>query len=150
MDESLFKKNSSSKSGITSCCKKCHNLAEVRADRSEYQKRYRAANASRLNEYLRNRYSAKHESYVEYRKANKEAIRAAQQERYCKNHEEILRRQRGYAKQSREGLADSYIRRVLIVGTSLSSSDVPQILVQLKRLEMLIKKTVEDEANEKC
>jgi hypothetical protein len=80
---------------------------------------------------------------AEYGAKNREALNARQR-KYTKSPTQRLRDlelRRKYA----EELTDSTVRRLLKKGTSLTTKDIPQSLVEVKRLQVLIKRSLQNE-----
>ena len=115
----------------------------------EYQKKYREANRVKRCEAQKKVYNKNREKILEYQKAYREAHREERnrdQREYNKN-PEVKARSQKWQEQYKNNLSDAYIRRELAHHTTLTSKDIPQSLVEVKRLQIQINWMVE---NEKC
>ena len=112
-----------------------------------YQKKYREANRVKRCEAQKEVYRKDRERIREYQRAYRDA-----------NRDEINSNQREYTKrpearalykkwqeQYKNNLSDAYIRRELAHKTTLTSKDIPQSLVEVKRLQIQIKRMAENE-----
>ena len=112
---------------------------------------------------------------AEYREKNKERRKAESRERYQthgdiiraralafreKNRDEVNARQRAYAKQEfvaerdrelrrlySEKLTDAYVKRIVSRHSLLNAEDVPNAMVEAKRIQLLIKRKIKDGTN---
>lgn len=98
-----------------------------------------------------------------YRKKHAKILNTKDKEKYSANPEKRLKRMReqyarlGYEKSNkrnqlqRDRLDESYIRCLLIRGKAMvSRNSIPSSLVEAKRLQILIKRHIERNTNEKC
>jgi hypothetical protein len=112
-----------------------------------YQKKYREANRVKRCEAQKAVYRKDRERLLEYQRAYREAHR----EERNKNQREYTKRPEARAiykkwqEQYRDNLSDAYIRRELAHKTTLTSKDIPQSLVEVKRLQIQIKRMAENE-----
>ena len=112
-----------------------------------YQKKYREANRVKRCEAQKEVYRKDRERLLEYQRAYREAHR----EEKNKNQREYTKRPEAKAlykkwqEQYRNNLSDAYIRRELAHKTTLTSKDIPQSLVEVKRLQIQIKRMAENE-----
>jgi len=96
----------------------------------EYKKEYRQKNKERIKEY----YQKNKECIKEYYQKNKERIKEYRQ----KNKECI----KEYNKEYVEQCTDGYIRRLLAKDSTLNSLDIPQGLIESKRLLIQIERYI--------
>lgn len=130
-DESLFSKNRGKKDGLSSCCKKCDNerKANNKDKIKELSAKYRENNKEKIKE-CQAKYRAKHqERIMEYRK---------------KYHLINKDKSNGHRKEQARNLADSYVMDLIRSGTSLKYKDIPSILIEAKRIQMLINRTIKE------
>jgi hypothetical protein len=115
--------------------RECHRKAnKVYYEKNREQIRTRAREEGGVyREYQR-------EYQREYRQANKESHKELCKKWVTNNRErmrEILRRS---SAKGREACSDTYVKGRLIKGSSLKFADIPQGLVEVKRLQLLIKR----------
>jgi hypothetical protein len=116
-----------------------------------YWREYNALHAERRHAYAKMRYALPEvkeycKKYgAEYRAERREALNARQRG-YSKKLE-VMERDKMLRRKYEVELRDSIVKRLLIKGTSLTSKDIPQSLVEVKRLQVLIKRSLQ---NEKC
>lgn len=82
---------------------------------------------------------------ADYRLKNREKVNAAQR-RYAKQ-PEIIEKENALRRKYEAELTDSIVKRRLTKGTLLTAKDIPQSLVEVKRLQLLINRSLQ---NEKC
>lgn len=117
-----FYTSNSNADGLMGACKVCHagRVAEwQRANKSRvlgYKASWRESNRDRHNKSSAKRYADQHERL--------KAINRKNAARYCRD------------------LEDQYVRNKLRRGTQLGSADIPQPLVEAKRLQLQIKRLV--------
>ena len=122
----------------------------------EYKTKRRAYNAyRRTEEYNTKRratrdLSKERERWKKYYEANKEKLKAYRREYMTRpgvkeRYKEIHRKE--YTEKGKErglenikNISDSYVKMVLVKRTNLTSKDIPKELVEVKRLEMLIRR----------
>lgn len=138
---------------------------EYRKRETKRLRRYREANAVMLRERRLQQYKAlppeKREALRErqkrWAKNNREKRRATSQ-RYRKRHPEKVRalakirriekretlnaRRLIYTRQGRKELSNLYLRKIIKQGTSLSSQDIPPSLLEAKREQIRLKRTL--------
>src|SRR3990167_3555835 len=104
-------------------------LAEKRARRLDSSRRWCAANREKIAKRKAAHYAANREKIAKrisaYRAAN-------------------LEKTRKYRLHQRLGLADMYVRQRLSTRTALSHRDIPQGLVEAKRLQLQIKRFIQE------
>lgn len=145
-DESLFSKNRGKKDGLSSCCKKCDNerKANNKDKIKETRAKYKESNKDKIKE-----------SSAKYRENNKEKIKECQAKYRAKHQERIMEyrkkyhlinkdKSNGHRKEQARNLADSYVMDLIRSGTSLKYKDIPSILIEAKRIQMLIKRTIKE------
>ena len=112
-----------------------------------YQKKYREANRVKRCEAQKEVYRKDRERLLEYQRA----YRDANKEKRNTNQREYTKRPEARAiykkwqEQYRDNLSDAYVRRELAHKTTLTSKDIPQSLVEVKRLQIQIKRMAENE-----
>jgi hypothetical protein len=114
-----------------------------------YQKKYREANRVKRCKAQKELYRKNRENILEYQKAYRDKNREAKnqyQREYTKN-PEVKAMHKKWKEQYKNNLSDAYVRNELAHHTTLTSKDIPQSLVEVKRLQLQIKRMVE---NEKC
>ena len=112
-----------------------------------YQKKYREANRVKRCEAQKEVYRKDRERLLEYQRAYREAHREEKnlkQREYTKK-PEAWALYKKWQKQYRNNLSDAFIRRELAHHTTLTSKDIPQSLVEVKRLQIQIKRMAENE-----
>ena len=113
-----------------------------------YRKEYRAKNADARQAYNESRKDAQQEYFRAYakkrRQQNPGLKREEYQKRKLKNPEGIAAmRRRGYEKHVTE-LSDGYVKRVLVFGNNLKPADIPQELVDVKRIQIKIQREIKN------
>ena len=114
-------------------CKEC--FKEYRQKNKEYKKEYNKEYRQKNKERIK-------EAKKEYRQKNKECIKEYQKEYYQKNKERIKENIKEYDKEYVEQCTDGYIRRLLARDSTLNSSDIPQGLIESKRLLIQIERYI--------
>jgi hypothetical protein len=112
-----------------------------------YQKKYREANRVKRCEAQKKVYRKDRERLLEYQKVYREAHREEKnlkQREYTKK-PEAWALYKKWQEQYRNNLSDAFIRRELAHHTTLTSKDIPQSLVEVKRLQIQIKRMAENE-----
>jgi hypothetical protein len=114
-----------------------------------YQKKYREANRVKRCEAQKELYLKNREKILDYQKAYREAHREEknQYQREYNKTAEANSKAKKWREQYKNNLSDAYIRRELSHNSTLTSKDIPQSLVEVKRLQLQIKRMAE---NEKC
>ena len=90
---------------------------------------------------LKEKEKTKEQQKVYYKK-NKANLREKAKKYYYKNRNEILQKESIISKKNSEKLTDRYIKNLLIKGSVLSSSDIPQWLIDAKRDEIKLQRIV--------
>lgn len=85
-----------------------------------------------------------------YYQANREVRNAYGKAYYANNKQKGKDHAKRSLKRAVEALDDTYIKQLLVKYTSLKRSNIPQELVDLKRLEMSIKRKVKELSDEEC
>ena len=80
---------------------------------------------------------------------NPEIQREYLRKRYYNNKEIENEKRSNRSKKVVKELHDSYVLKLLVVNTKICKEQIPPILVELKRLELLIKRPIERDGNEK-
>lgn len=112
-----------------------------------YQKKYREANRVKRCEAQKEVYRKDRERILEYQRAYRDAHRDeknSNQREYTKR-PEARALYKKWQEQYKNNLSDAYIRRELAHHTTLTSKDIPQSLVEVKRLQIQIKRMAENE-----
>ena len=115
-----------------------------RTENSDKVKQYREAHKPRARERVKEQYWKDPESARlksrQYKEANKEFVKRRKKEWNAESKEHL----RMYYNKKTEQLSDSYIRNKLAANhkreRTLCSEDIPQDLVELKRLQLLIQR----------
>lgn len=119
-------------------CKDCLNA---------YQKKYREANRAKRCEVQKEVYRKNRDNILEYQRAYRDKNREAKnqyQREYTKTPKGKALHKK-WQEQYKNNLGDGYIRRELAHHTRLTSKDIPQSLVEVKRLQLQIKRMAENE-----
>ena len=133
---------------------------QCRACKRQYNREYRIKNSAHIKARLK-----------AYRAANKARLAAIRLENYKKNKDVLLSRNRkyrstdrgkayrreyrrkntqlfaAYAEKARYNLSDAYVRQILTQRAALTAADIPIELVELKRAEIKLKRTIEEVEN---
>jgi hypothetical protein len=112
-----------------------------------YQKKYREANRVKRCEAQKEVYRKDRERLLEYQRAYRDANREernAYQREYTKR-PEARALYKKWQEQYKSNLSDAFVRRELAHKTTLTSKDIPQSLVEVKRLQIQIKRMAENE-----
>lgn len=131
----LFGKSKSFKSGYNSRCKEClyEKHRQFREANPSYRREYYLANKEKSAENSK-RYYAEHREhlYALHRKA-------------AKKNPELMR---AYIKKSetkgRTELCDTYIRKMLSQYSTIGRADIPQILVEAKREQLKLLRSIKN------
>lgn len=113
-DDSSFYKDRTRADGLRPACKECEKKTRCKEKQRAYYQRTR-------------------QRHIDYAKA-----------RYASNKAAGKRCANKSFKKAVDSLSDTYIRHTLIKGTALKRKDIPQELVELKRIELAIKRTVKE------
>lgn len=121
-------------------CKECVNI---------YQAEYREKNRERRRVEGRERYQT-HRDIIRaralaFREKNRDELNAKQRE-YAKQ-EFVAERDRELRRLYSEKLTDAYVRRVISKHSPLKSQDIPQAMVEAKRVQLLITRKIKDGTN---
>jgi len=112
-----------------------------------YQKKYREANRVKRCEAQKEVYRKDRERILEYQRAYRDAHREeknSNQREYTKR-PEARALYKKWQEQYKNNLSDAFVRRELAHKTTLTSKDIPQSLVEVKRLQIQIKRMAENE-----
>lgn len=120
LPDEYFYKDASRPSGLRTSCKACSKSAR-NTDRD------------------RERYQANKEACIAYGKAYYRANKSKGKENAKRSFKRAV-----------DELSDAYVKHTIIKFTSLRREQVPQVLVELKRLEIAIKRKAKDVTNEEC
>jgi hypothetical protein len=113
---------------------------ELHAYKMQNDPKYRA-NHSAMRKRCRDKYKEKIRAYnLAYIKKNREILVA--KKRAKRITEEQRKKDRAYVIAQRNNLTDVYIRQQLVKRSTLKVADIPQSLVEAKRLQLLIKNEV--------
>ena len=106
---------------------------------------YYEANRDNLIAYAKAHYEANRGEFLAYarayRGANREKILAYAKAYREANRERFMADDSARKKADSASLKDPYVRRLLAYGSILSAKDLPPALVEVKRLQLLIKRT---------
>ena len=135
------------------------NKEKLKAKRKEYYeankekiiakgKVYVEANREKTLAYKKQWYQDNKEQFLikvkEYKEKNKEHLEAARKVWLLANHEHVKDVKKAYVKKQIDMVSDYYVRTKLRKGTALKSKDIPQELVEAKRLNILIKRKLNE------
>lgn len=121
-------------------CKDCHREIKRLAKLANPEK----ISAQKRASYLRNIDTKKRYDKI-YNQVHKERKYANMQSWKTNNRDKYNARCNALHKRHRENLEDEYIKTLLMKDTlAISRSDIPQALIEAKRLELLIKRIVKD------
>jgi hypothetical protein len=137
-----FAKNAKNGDGLYTYCRLCAaaRKAAYRAERAEEEK------ARNLDWYRRNKDKSNATSRA-YHQRNRERRLQQLRDYYRQNQEQMQARSRA----AHAELADHYVRYLLMPRqTVMLRSELPNSLVQAKRLQMMIKRATERTEDEKC
>lgn len=124
----FYKNGAMTKDGLTSTCKTCQ---------SKQKKKYYQENRDHIKGEVERRIKGSPEA----RKAKMKYLR-----RYHREHkEEVNKKSREKYAKDREELADKYVLSLLRQGTNLKRDDIPEELVEAKRLQIQIERTLKGE-----
>lgn len=124
-----FYKHKLTINGLCYACKPCM---------IESNKIWRKNNAERRREIARIGYYRRRDKYIKYSKI------------YRKNNLKACRKKSAeYGQSNRDNLSDTYIKQILCKKNSLAHVDIPKELVEAKKLEMQIRRTLKGETNGK-
>jgi hypothetical protein len=119
-----------------------HKVA-IAARASQYRETRKAALAARRVGYCKTHKEALAAYAAEYRKTHKAALAATRAQYYAANVKERRAKNAKY----RARLPEALVRKILTQRTTLNSKDIPQSLVEAKRLQIQILRMIK---NEKC
>lgn len=134
-----FNKCSARPDGLHCYCRGCA---------TSYSASYYAANKDRVKGYATRYYEANkgggswRNRNATWRAANKDKVRAAAARYRAANKAKAAAFAAAYHAAARRDLLDRYVKATITRGTSIKSADVPQELVELKRVQLLIKREV--------
>ena len=122
-----------SKDGRTATCKQCRNEKETaKRDIAKERERYHAN-------------KEKHKTKrIEYAQKNAEAIRERVKKWRHENPERFCKLKKNHVKKRVSDTRDGYVRGLLTRGASLSTQDIPELLVECKKLELKIKREIKE------
>ena len=145
-DEDLFSKNRSKKYGLNSCCKKCEKEYKEKNKQKikESWAKYRESNKDKLRE-----------SSLKYSENNKEKIKESNAKSKAKNRERMKEywvkyharnkyKEQAYYKDRRKNLVDRYVISLIRKKSSLKVKDIPKSLIEAKRMQILINRTLKE------
>jgi hypothetical protein len=147
---SLFYSHPMGADGLRSRCKSCCRAECKKWDdahpekRREYSLSYHHQNPEKCKKKMRDRYwqdpQKARERVKEWAIQNPEIVRAARAKYNAENGEKISERR----KKAVAELSDAYVKHVLTLRSDLTPSDIPQDLVELKRIHLKLKRTLKD------
>ena len=121
-------------------CKECINV---------YQAEYREKNRERRRVESKERYKThghtRRAYATAYRQANRDELNAWQRE-YAKQQDRV-ERDRELRQAYAEKLTDAYVRRAITKGTPIKPKQVPQAMVEAKRVQLQITRRIKDGTN---
>lgn len=166
-----FAKSTTTKSGLKAACKPCKNIeltnhrhqnigvtrekarlyAEKNRDKiNEMQKQWRQNNPEKVQRHSQSRDKDKFKAYQkEYLLKNDAAIKERQKTYRGKNREKLNEHNKNMARINSAELHDSYVLKRLVSDGVLNRRDVPQELINLKRVEVMIKRQIKEMQNGK-
>ena len=117
-------------------------LAQIK--QYENQKRYRKKHPERMAAYEIKHYKENKKKIDEYQKKYREENKD-NAKKYRETHkDEICNTSRKSWKKGYDELSDSYIKKILTSLSVLTAKDIPQELIELKRLEIKLKRGLKD------
>lgn len=144
---SCFELRVDSPDGRRGVCKSC-----MRPQRLASSRRYAVLNPDRKKKSFREWYArnadAQRERSRKYYAENSDSLRQKQTDRYWRNPEKYRRLSQESSlaakKSARRELRDTYLRQVLSQGTAMKFSDVPDSLIEAKRVHLQIKRLLKE------
>jgi hypothetical protein len=117
------------------------NLEENRKIHAKYRAKWRAANPDKVKIENKKKYDKVKADPIKYQK-QLESVRKQKAQKKYGYLEQI------YRDRSKENLTDNYIKRHFLThAIKISYSDIPQELVELKRKELLLTRTIKNQTN---
>ena len=107
---------------------------ENREKVSAFQKKWRAENREKQQRYFR-----------AYREKNSKILNTKSTKYYYEHKEAARKRQNKHFRKGIECLSDRYVKKLLIQNSTLTISDIPQLLIEAKRLEIKIKRYIKEQ-----
>jgi phage-related minor tail protein len=121
-------------------CKTCINVYQVEyREKNRERKRVEAKERYKTHGHTRRTYAA------EYRQRNRDELNARQRE-YAKQQDRV-ERDRELRKSYAEKLTDAYVRRAITHGTPIKPEQVPQAMIEAKRVQLQILRRIKDGTN---
>ncbi len=137
---SEFNKSKSRKDRHADWCKECLNI---------YSKAYRKANPEKILAYNKAYRKANPEKILAYSKAyykvNKEKLNDYSKEWAVNNPEKRKVSVNKNALKNKKELSDNYVKRLFIQRTSLTASDIPPELIEIKRQQLILKRLLKQQ-----
>ena len=118
-------------------CKACINLYQV-----VYRERNRELIREKARTYSRAKQQERLEYFTDYRNTHRKKLNTNQ--RVYSSSEERKIKDREYAVKRNEELADTDVRHALSRGTGLKKEDIPLEMVEAKRLQIKIRRVIEN------
>ena len=122
--------------------------ADAQRDRN---RKYAAENSDSLRQKRIDRYWRNPEKYrrlsLESAANNRPAVNARMRDWYARNPSAVERKNRASTvagKSARRELRDTYLRKILSQGTAMTFSDVPDSLIEAKRVHLQIKRLLKE------
>ena len=132
---------------------KIKDSPEYKKKKKEKTRLYKARHpetlrASKHAYYEKNKKS--HRAYTKkYREEHLERLKECAAKNYQENKEEHKEKSKARRKKCRDNLTgNDYIRSMLVDDTCLKRSDIPQSLIEAKRLELKMKRFIKEQENE--
>jgi hypothetical protein len=119
-----------------------NNPEKVKKWHAEWRKK----NRDKLREYYRNWEKNNPEKSKKYYENNEEKIKLWKKKHYQENRSNILKCNRELQKSHRDNLDDVYIKSRLRGDISIKSKDIPQELIELKRIQLKIYRYVKEDS----
>jgi len=121
-------------------CKECLNVYHVEyREKNRERKRVESKERYKTHGHKRHAYSTK------YRQEHRDELNARQRE-YAKQPDRV-ERERELRRLYCEKLTDAYVRKAITKGTSIKPEQVPQAMIETKRVQLQIKRRIKDGAN---
>jgi len=121
-------------------CKACSNVYQV-----EYREKNRERRRVEGNERYKTHGHKRRAYAAEYRQKNRDELNARQRE-YAKQQDRV-ERDRELRQAYAEKLTDAYVRRAITKGTLIKPEQVPQAMIEAKRVQLQITRRIKDGSN---
>jgi len=110
----------------------------------KYQAANRKAISERAHLWVENNRERNRKNTNTWRFTNKDKVNGKRKKRRAGNPKKTIEQRRIYKKRSADELTDGYIRGTLTNDNSLSFKDIPIGLVELKRQQLILTRTIKE------